>query len=161
MKESKTDNAQENILKEHRSRQKIQIPEFEPQLNQFVLSNGRTVRLKEIDCLYKKAIFKGLNYSNYLINYTDEVTASRDCHFKKDCINFIDFINQHKLSRISNTNLLKAFEAFRVANDIKPQSTGVTALRTNFRDILSRDNFTAVLTSSELDWTSQISLDSL
>jgi len=154
MKKSKADKVQKDILKEHMVKQKNQVPEFNPQVNQFVLSDGRVLRLTDTNCLYKKTLFKGLQYANYQINFTDELPLSRDVNFKRHAINFINFINEHKSV---NTNILKEFEAFRVSQGIKPQSSGAMELRVSFRDVLFRNTFTASLTYSEIDLLTTIS----
>ena len=154
MKKSEADKIQKDILKEHLEKQKIQVPDFNPQANQFVLSDGRVARLKDTNCLYKKTIFKGLQYANYLINFTDEFPLSRDNNFRGHVINFIRLINEHKSV---NTNILKEFETLRVSQGIKPQSSGAMGLRVSFRDILLFETFTAPLTSSELDFLTTIS----
>jgi hypothetical protein len=107
----------------------------------------------DINCPFKKVIFRSLRAAHYKIFFTDEYAKSNKGYFKHVGL-FWSFVKFHPDFTIKKrVKILKEFEAFRVADDnISPQSAGLNQLRRLIKISLEFVKFTDNLTSMERDY---------
>ena len=148
---------EELSLKEFNSNKKVTHVSYNIKATSFLLSDGRRLELTDIECPYKSAIFQALMYVNYMYGSSDLMYKSTEQNFKNYCYQCLMFVNSFDLQKDNKAKILKLYEAQRVDEGCKTQSTGLYNIITYLRRCLREASFAKLIEDRSLEYLHTLS----
>ena len=143
---------QKLALEEFEFNKKIKYLPFIKDAEHFTLSTGRLIELKATKATYKQTVFKALNFMNYSLQNPESINFGQNRSFSTIVISLVIFLNSVSLNKRNKAKVLKKFESDRVDKGCKPQSSGLTEIKTLLLKCLEEPIFIEQLTHIEIQF---------
>lgn len=142
---------EELSLQEFNSNKKVTHVPFDIKATTYLLSNRKRLELTDTECPYKSVIFQAFMYVNYLFS-TDQMYKSREQLFRQQSLTFLAFLHCFDLQKENKAKIFKLYEAQRVDDGCKTQSTGLKDLKSYLTRCLREPSFTALIDDIKIEY---------